>query len=190
MMEHIKNSINESASLIKNSVNLSNEIETTIEIILKSIKNGKKIILFGNGGSATDAQHMAAEFVGRFKINRKSIPAIALCSDTAILTSIANDFSYDMIFERQCESLIEKDDIVIGISTSGNSENVRKGILASKKKGAFTIGFLGNNGGIISKIVDLSLIVDSSNTPKIQEVHRVIYHIICDCIEKEMGEKR
>ena len=145
-------------------------------------------MIFGNGGSAADSQHMAAELIGRFKIERNSLPAIALTTDSSIITSLSNDYSFDMIFERQCEGLVLKDDVVIGISTSGTSKNVERGIIASKKKGAKTIALLGSNGGTIKNIVDLDIIVDSEITSQIQEVHRVIYHIICEHVERYFGK--
>lgn len=187
--EKLRNSINktisESSKIILDSSNQIKEIEQTIEKITKCLKNGKKIIIFGNGGSAADAQHIVAEFIGRFKLERKTLPAIALTSNSSIITALANDYSYDTIFSRQCEGLVQKGDIVIGISTSGKSLNVKKGLMVSKKKGAITIGLLGNKGGIIRKICDIPIIVDSSSTPRIQEVHRMIYHIICEEVEKE-----
>ena len=168
--------------------NVENEIILVSNMIVKSIKDGNKIVLFGNGGSAADAQHIAAEFIGRFKINRKSLPAIALSNNSSTITAISNDFSFDSVFSRQCESLISKGDVVIGISTSGNSLNVKKGINTSKKNGAITIGLLGNKGGSIKRCVDIPLIVNSTSTPHIQEVHRTIYHIICEIVEKELVE--
>jgi len=187
--EKLRNSINktisESSKIILESSNQIKEIEQTIEKITKCLKNGKKIIIFGNGGSAADAQHIVAEFIGRFKLERKTLPAIALTSNSSIITALANDYSYDTIFSRQCEGLVQKGDIVIGISTSGKSLNVKKGLTVSKKKGAITIGLLGNKGGIIRKICDIPIIVNSSSTPRIQEVHRMIYHIICEEVEKE-----
>jgi len=186
--EIIKKSIFESASIIKNSISLFPEIEKTIIIITKCIQNGNKIVLFGNGGSAADAQHIAAEFIGRFKINRKSIAAIALTSNSSVITAIANDYSYEGVFSRQCESLVNNGDVVIGISTSGNSKNIKKGLQMAKKNKAKTIGLLGNKGGQIKKIVDIPIIVNSSSTPKIQEVHRVISHIICEIVEKNLSK--
>ena len=162
----------------------SDGVEESIKVIIQCFKKGNKVVLFGNGGSAADAQHIAAEFVGRFQLNRKSYPALALTTDTSILTSLANDYSYDIVFSRQCESLVSKGDVVIGISTSGNSKNVLNGLKKAKEKGAKTIGLLGNNGGEIKDIVDISIVVPSKHTPQIQEVHRVIYHIICDYVEK------
>lgn len=179
----------ESSELVKNSSYLSSDIIKCVNIITKSLKKGKKIILFGNGGSAADAQHIAAEFIGRFNLERKSLPAIALTTDSSILTSLSNDYSFETVFERQCESLVSKGDIIFGISTSGNSKNVLNGLKISKKLGGITIGLLGNEGGKIKKIVDYSLIVNSKSTPRIQEVHRIIYHLICDLVEKNVGRK-
>ena len=186
--EKIRNYILSSSDIIHDSVLLAPNIEKSIQAIVKCLKKGNKVVLFGNGGSAADAQHVAAEFIGRFKINRKSLSAIALTSNSSTITAISNDFSFDSVFSRQCESLISKGDVVIGISTSGNSLNIQKGISVSKKKGAITIGLLGNKGGSIKKYVDIPLIVNSTSTPHIQEVHRIIYHIICEIVEKEFVE--
>ena len=186
--EKIRNYILSSSDVIHDSVLLAPSIEKSIQTIVKCLKKGNKVVLFGNGGSAADAQHIAAEFIGRFKINRKSLPAIALSNNSSTITAISNDFSFDSVFSRQCESLISKGDVVIGISTSGNSLNVKKGINTSKKNGAITIGLLGNKGGSIKRHVDIPLIVNSTSTPHIQEVHRTIYHIICEIVEKELVE--
>jgi len=177
----------ESSKLIKDSSYLSSDIIECVNIIIKSLKKGKKIVLFGNGGSAADAQHISAEFVGRFNLERKSIASIALTTDTSIITSIGNDYSFNMIFSRQCESIVSKDDVVIGISTSGNSLNVINGLKTSKKNGAKTIGLLGNNGGKIKSIVDNHIIIKSKSTARIQEVHRIVSHLICDLVEKKMA---
>ena len=174
----------EISRLIKNSSYLAPEIINCVNVITKSLKKGKKIILFGNGGSAADAQHIAAEFVGRFNIERKSFPAIALTTDSSIITSISNDYSFDVVFSRQCESIVSKDDVAIGISTSGNSVNVKNALNICKKNGAKTIGLLGNGGGKIKSIVDYPLIIKSKSTPRIQEVHRIVSHLICDLVEK------
>ena len=164
------------------------DINKAIKVISKCLLRGNKIILFGNGGSAADAQHIAAEFIGKFNFNRSSLPALALTSNSSILTSISNDYSFDVVFSRQCESLVKKGDVVIGISTSGNSLNVKKGLLTSKKLSATTIGLLGKNGSI-KKIVDIPLSVQCKTTPEIQEAHRIIYHIICEHVEKKMMNK-
>ena len=176
----------ESAKIIKESTELSGEINKVISVIIKALKKGNKIILFGNGGSAADAQHIAAEFLGRFKLERSSYPALALTTDTSTITSIGNDYSFDYIFSRQCEKLVSKGDIVIGISTSGSSKNVKLGLEVAKKNGAITIGMLGNKGGGIGKIVDIPIIIKSSSTPRIQEVHRTLFHIICELVEAEL----
>jgi D-sedoheptulose 7-phosphate isomerase len=189
MIDDIKKLIQTSAENIQKSISLSSQIQQSIESIIQCIKNGNKIILFGNGGSAADAQHIAAELIGRFKLERKSFPAIALTTDTSILTSLGNDYSYDVVFSRQCESLVSKGDVVIGISTSGNSKNVELGMKTALKKGAKTIGLLGNNGGIIKSVSDISIIVNSVDTANIQESHRVIYHIICNLVESQLSEK-
>ena len=186
--EKIRNYILSSSDVIHDSVLLAPSIEKSIQAIVKCLKKGNKVVLFGNGGSAADAQHIAAEFISRFKINRKSLPAIDLNNNSSTITAISNDFSFDLVFSRQCESLISKGDVVIGISTSGNSLNVKKGINTSKKNGAITIGLLGNKGGSIKRCVDIPLIVNSTSTPHIQEVHRTIYHIICEIVEKELVE--
>ena len=184
----IAKTLNESSKTIDGISNLSNEIDKTVNLIINALTKNKKIIIFGNGGSAADAQHIAAEFLGRYKIKRKSIPAIALTSNSSTTTAIANDYDFSDVFSRQCESLVSKDDIVIGISTSGNSENVIKGLKASKKNGGLTIGLLGNNGGKIKNTVDISLVVNATSVPRIQEAHRVIYHIICEIVEEELAK--
>ena len=176
----------QTSNLIKESITLIPEIDKALQIVINCIKDGNKIIVFGNGGSAADAQHIAAELVGKFQKNRSSFPAIALTTDSSILTSIGNDFSFESIFSRQCEGLASKDDVVIGISTSGNSQNVVNGIITSKKNGCKTIGFLGSNGGKIKDIVDVAVTVNSKSTPRIQEVHRTIFHIICDLAEQDL----
>ena len=183
--DEIIKTITESSNLILNSKKLSEKIEKAVNEIIKCFSTQNKIVIFGNGGSAADAQHIVAEFIGRFQKERKSLPAIALTTDSSIITSLANDYSYDIVFSRQCESLVSKGDVVIGISTSGNSKNVEKGIKTAKSMGAVTIGLLGGDGGIINNIVDIPIVVESTNTARIQEVHRVIYHIICGIVERE-----
>ena len=184
----IQKKIENTSKVILELKSIMPEINKTIDIISKCLIRGNKIVLFGNGGSAADAQHIAAEFIGRFNFNRSSLPAISLTSNSSTLTSISNDYSYDVVFSRQCESLVKKNDVVIGISTSGNSLNVKKGLVVSKKIGATTIGLIGKNGQI-RKIVDVPLTVRCNTTPEIQEAHRVIYHIICEHVEKEIMKK-
>ena len=183
-MSDIENIITESSETILSLKNNSAEIQKSIDSITHCLNSGKKILVFGNGGSAADSQHMVAEFLGRFLKERKSLPAISLTTDTSTITSLSNDYSYDIVFSRQCESLVESGDVVIGISTSGNSLNVINGLKTSHKKGATTIAFLGNDGGQIKNLVDIPIVVNSSSTPRIQEAHRTIYHIICELVEK------
>ena len=137
--DFIKDGLLSSSEIIKNSVSLSKNIQDSILLIVNTIKNGNKIVLFGNGGSAADAQHIAAELIGRFLIERKSFPAISLCTDPSVITSLANDYSFDVVFSRQCEGLVVKGDLAIGISTSGNSKNVENGLITAKNLGASTI---------------------------------------------------
>ena len=187
MKDDIQEIITSSSKTITSISNNLSEIESIVLKIISAIKNGNKIILFGNGGSAADAQHIAAELIGRFKLERKSFPALALTTDSSILTSLSNDYSFDTVFSRQCEGLVKDGDVIIGISTSGNSKNVYNGLITAKNFGGYTIGLLGNEGGNISKIVDISIIVDSKSTPRIQEAHRTIYHIICELVEKKLA---
>ena len=184
----IEETLEQSSKIIADLHDLSDEIDKTANLIITAINKNRKIIIIGNGGSAADAQHIAAEFLGRYKLKRKSIPAIALTSNSSTTTAIANDYDFSDIFSRQCESLVSKGDVVIGISTSGNSENVVKGLRTSKKNGGLTIGLLGNKGGKIKNIVDISLIVKATSIPRIQEAHRVIYHIICEIVEEELAK--
>ncbi len=183
-MSDIENIITESSETILSLKNNTTEIQKSIDSIIHCLNSGKKILVFGNGGSAADSQHMVAEFLGRFLKERKSLPAISLTTDTSTITSLSNDYSYDIVFSRQCESLVESGDVVIGISTSGNSLNVINGLKTSHKNGATTIAFLGNDGGQIKNVADIPIIVNSSSTPRIQEAHRTIYHIICELVEK------
>ena len=186
---NIQKRLEKTSEIILGLESIIPDINKVIEIISKCLINGNKVILFGNGGSASDAEHIAAELVGKFNFNRSSLPALALTTNSSTLTSISNDYSFDRVFSRQCESLVKKGDVVIGISTSGNSLNVKKGLLVSKKLSATTIGFLGKKGSI-KKIVDISLSVNYESTPEIQEAHRVIYHIICEQVEKKLMKNK
>jgi len=149
------------------------------------IKNGGKILIMGNGGSAADSQHIAAEIVGRFKKERKGMPAIALTTDTSILTSVGNDYGYDYIFARQIEALCRPEDLVIGITTSGNSANVVRAIEAAKNIGATTVGLTGGSGGKLLNLCDFNLIMPSSVTARIQEAHIFVGHSLCEILESD-----
>jgi len=163
------------------------EIERMVEFIITAYKMGGKVILFGNGGSAADAQHIAGELVGQFKLRRQAFPAIALTTNTSILTAVANDYGYDAVFSRQIEALVNEKDVVVGISTSGDSPNVVEAIEVAKMKGAKTIGLTGGNGGKLAEVADLALIVPSDITPRIQEAHITVGHIVCELVEKELA---
>ena len=149
------------------------------------IKNGGKILLMGNGGSAADSQHIAAEIVGRFKKERKGMPAIALTTDTSILTSVGNDYGYDYIFARQIEALCRPEDLVIGFTTSGNSANVVNAMQAAKEIGAVTVGLTGGTGGKLTAISDFNLIMPSNVTARIQEAHIFVGHCLCEILESD-----
>ena len=185
-VDEINTIFDDSIEVITKSKNLSEKLNQSAIKIISCLKNNGKVILFGNGGSAADAQHMAAELIGRFKIERESISAIALTTDTSVITSIGNDYDFNKIFSRQCESLVNENDVVIAISTSGNSDNVINGVLKAKEKGSFVIGLTGNSGGKLKSSADILLDVPSDDTARIQEVHRVIIHSLCELIEKNL----
>ena len=179
--EHIKASQNTLESIV-------DQIETASKICINSLKNGGKILIMGNGGSAADAQHIAAELVGRYKTERKGLPAIALTTDTSAITSIANDYGFLHVFDRQVEALAHKDDVVIGISTGGTSPNVVNALTAANKLDCKTIGLSGKDGGEFNSLCDVNLLVNSNDTPRIQEMHILIGHTICHLIELEFSK--
>jgi len=162
------------------------EIIEIAEIVIDSLKKNGKLILFGNGGSASDSQHIAAELIGRFKKDRNALAAIALTTNTSILTSLANDYGYDIIFAKQIEALGQKNDVVMAISTSGKAKNVIAGVKQAKKMGLKAIALTGGDGGEIAKLADVTLLVPSSVTARIQEAHITIGHIICELIEQTL----
>lgn len=164
----------------------SDALVTAVEWVVECFNQGGKLLLFGNGGSAADAQHLAAEFVNRFLINRRPLPALALTTDTSILTSVGNDFSYDDIFAKQVCALGKKEDLALGISTSGNSANVIAAFAEAKKLGMKTMALTGCNGGKMRGHVDLLLNVPSNHTPHIQETHLWIEHMICQLADEKM----
>ena len=159
-------------------------IATFAGMLVTALGAGKKLLVMGNGGSAADAQHFAAEIVGRFKLERRGLPAVALTTDTSILTAIGNDYGFDAIFRRQVEALADEGDVVVGISTSGSSKNVFEALELANDRGCLTVGLLGRDGGTIRGIVDLALTVPSADTPRIQEGHITMIHIVCDLVEK------
>jgi D-sedoheptulose 7-phosphate isomerase len=165
------------------------KLVSIIETITSALKAGNKILIFGNGGSAADAQHLAAEFVNRFIIERPPLPAIALTTDTSIITSIGNDYDFSEIFSKQIRAIGQAGDIAWGISTSGNSANVLKGLEMAKKMGLVTIAFTGKDGGDIAKIVDFSINVSSNSTARIQESHITAGHAICEMVDIKLFQK-
>ena len=183
MRERIKDILLESIQ-VKEEI-LRTDIGKIVEIaegIIDCLKKNGKLILFGNG--ASDSQHIAAELVGRFKKDRNSLAAIALTTNTSIITSLANDYGYDIIFSKQLESMAQKEDIAIGISTSGKAKNVALGIKQAKKMGIKTVALTGGDGGELAKLADISLVVPSAVTARIQEAHITIGHIVCELVEE------
>jgi D-sedoheptulose 7-phosphate isomerase len=186
-MQRVKDFLYSSADLKKRVADtLSGDILEAANRIKSCLQKGGKLILMGNGGSAGDSQHIAAELIGRFKKERKAMPAIALTVDTSSLTALGNDYGFDTIFERQLEALAQKNDAVVGISTSGNSENVVRALKKANTLGAETIGLVGNDGGKIKEVANLSIVIPSNDTARIQEVHITIGHIICELIEEDL----
>ena len=167
----------------KTMESISGLIEIAANICINSLKNGNKILLIGNGGSAADAQHIAAEIIGRYKEERKGLPAIALTTDSSVITSISNDFGYLSVFTRQVEALANKDDVLITISTGGSSPNIISALKLAKELDCRTIGFSGKDGGAFNDLCDVNLVVSSDDTPRIQEMHILIGHIICQLID-------
>ena len=188
MKNYIKDQIKKSYETkqdIYQNEELLNKIVEVCKLCVELYKGKNKTILAGNGGSAADAQHIAAELVGRYGFDRPSIPSLALTTDTSCLTAIGNDYGYDKVFSRQLEGMGQSGDIFIGISTSGNSKNIINAFEVAKQKGIKTVALVGKDGGKMAKIADIALIVPSDSTPRIQESHILIGHIICDIIEKE-----
>jgi len=190
-LQAIQRQLRESAALkLKLAEELPEKILAAAQELVTCLKRGKKILLCGNGGSAADAQHLAAELVGRLRKERRGLAAIALTTDTSILTAVGNDYSFDEVFSRQVEALGNTDDVLIGISTSGNSVNVLEAIRTAKSLGLRTVALLGNRGGQIAPLVDHAIIVPSSDTQRIQECHITIGHILCELVESEVSERR
>lgn len=187
MKEIIEYELNSHKETIEKVINsIKNDIQKACEMAVSTIKNGGKIILFGNGGSAGDAQHIAAELTGRYKCERDPLPAIALTTDTSALTAIGNDYGFDFVFLRQAKALAKKGDLFFGISTSGNSTNVLNVLEYGRNNNISTMGLSGKNGGKMNDFCDLNIIVPSNDTARIQEMHILIGHIICQAIDNEI----
>lgn len=176
-------------TIIKVEESLSQTVVDTVDLIVDALAKGNKLLIMGNGGSAADAQHFAAELVGRFLMERRPLPAIALTTDSSALTAIGNDYGFDAVFSRQVEALASAGDVVFGISTSGNSPNVLAALEQGRQAGCVTISLLGRDGGGIKNLSDIALIVPSNHTPNIQESHITIIHILCDLVEKKLFAK-
>ena len=189
MQNIIKNMIQESAETAKLCEALSPKIEKAAKLVANAFNNKKKILLAGNGGSSSQASHIAAEFVGRYKLERKGMPAIALTADMAAITAISNDYGFEAVFERQIESLANEGDVLIVLSTSGNSANIIKAVEKAKKMNIHVIALLGKDGGKMKNISNVEIIVPSNNTPRIQESHLMILHIICELVDNQLFEK-
>jgi D-sedoheptulose 7-phosphate isomerase len=189
MIEYIKREVAASAETkqkILNDERFIAKIAEVAQACLDVYRSNKKTMLAGNGGSAADAQHIAAELVGRYGFDRPSIPSLALTTDTSNLTAIGNDYGYDKVFSRQVEGMGQEGDLFIGISTSGNSQNIIAAFESAKAKGITTVALTGRDGGKMAQMADYALIVPSNATPRIQESHILIGHILCDIIEKEL----
>lgn len=183
IIKDIKDAIKIKNEIIQNQ-SVLDQLNQIIKKLNDCLQQGKKILIAGNGGSAADAQHFAAEIVGRYQQERKGYPAIALTTNTSVLTSLANDYGYDQVFSKQLEALANQGDIFFAISTSGNSGNLIQAIKKAKEIGIQTIALLGKTGGQLKTLADLSLIIPASETPRIQEIHILLIHIICQEIEK------
>lgn len=168
---------------------MTDDISTAADWMAAALRGGNKLLFFGNGGSAADSQHMAAEFIGRFEKERRALPAIALTTDTSILTALSNDYSTSVVFARQIEALGQPGDLAIAYSTSGNSPNVIAGIRAARARGLRVIGFTGETGGEMAELCDLALRVPSSRTSRIQEAHITISHALCEVVEADLLEE-
>lgn len=187
MFEIITSSLEESAELLQRvSKEYARQIEAIARTVIDVYRRGNKVLLFGNGGSAADAQHLAGEFVNRFLFDRPALAAISLSTDTSVLTCISNDASFETVFSRQIEALGREGDLAWGISTSGNSPNVLKAVEAAKERKMVTVGFTGGDGGKLAERVDLAFVVPTRFTPRIQEVHITTGHIICRLVESHL----
>ena len=184
-IELLRNALADHQAVMNGLREMLPQISAVAERMRDCLSQGGKILLLGNGGSAADSQHIAAEIVGRYKRERKGLPAIALTTDTSIITSVGNDYGYEFIFSRQVEALCGPLDVVIGLSTSGNSPNVVRAIETAKQIGATTVGMTGGSGGKLTALCDFNLVMPSNDTPRIQEAHIFIGHVLCELAEAE-----
>jgi D-sedoheptulose 7-phosphate isomerase len=189
-MQEIQKRLRESAELkLRLGPAELEPLQALVEATTRALRTGHKLLVFGNGGSAADAQHIAAELVGRYVRERRGLPAIALTTDTSILTSVGNDYGFDHIFERQVEGLAAPGDVVLGISTSGNSPNVKRGLLRARDiPDVVTAAFLGKTGGEIRGLVDHAIVIPADDTARIQECHITLGHILCELVERQLVE--
>jgi len=187
MKEIIQHELNEHIRTAQQMNGLTEVILQAAEVCTESLKNGHKILLFGNGGSAADAQHIAAELVGRYKTERRGLPVIALTTDTSALTAIGNDYGYQHVFKRQIEALANPNDVVIGISTSGNSGNVLDALKLANKLNCRTLGLSGRDGGEMNSVCEINIVIPAKDTPRIQEMHIFVGHTLCHLIEQKLS---
>ena len=185
MQDFIQNEISESIATLQATKTLESNIIKVANIITEALKAGNKLIAFGNGGSAADAQHFAAELSGHYKKERKALAGIAISTDTSALTAIGNDYGFDVVFSRQVEAIAKSGDVLFGISTSGNSANVLNAFESGKNLGCKCIGLSGKGGGKMNALSDINLVIPSDNTPRIQEAHILVIHTLCGLIELE-----
>jgi D-sedoheptulose 7-phosphate isomerase len=187
MKERIVRIFDEHARLQREFLKHNTEMMARVaEVLLLAFRKGRTVFFFGNGGSAADAQHLAAEFVNRFRVDRRALPALALTVDTSVLTSIANDYGYERVFARQIEALGRADDVAVGLSTSGASPNVVEGVRLARQQGLVTVGFSGGEGGALLRETDHCIVVPSITTARVQEMHIIAGHAICDLVEQEI----
>jgi len=183
----VKSQLDEHIRVVQSAIGQLPLLERVADGLIACFERGGRVYLLGNGGSAADAQHVAAELVGRFKRDRKALPAIALTTDSSNLTAISNDLGFEQVFTRQIEALVRAVDIVWALSVSGKSPNILAGLRAAKKLGAFTLGFTGRGGGAMSELCDLCFRVDHESSDRVQEVHQLAYHVICDAVERHFS---
>ncbi len=187
-MDDIKTIIDQHCETVQSLHSIQDNIYKLANQVINTIERGNKVLVMGNGGSAADSQHFAAEIVGKFHDERKGYPCIALTTDTSVLTSLSNDYSYEQVFAHQVEALANEKDLVMGISTSGDSTNVIQAIEIANKKRCFTVGLLGDDGGELNSMADLSIVPPSSNTARIQECHILVLHIVCHFFDEHFNE--